>query len=63
MGCELETPSTDHPTFIDGRTAKIVLDGEAVGVVGELDPAVLTSYDLELPVVAFEFDLEGVVST
>ena len=52
----LETPPTAHPSFIDGRVASVVLDGEAVGVIGELHPAVLVEHDLEVPVAAFEFD-------
>jgi len=59
FGTDLETPPTDHPTFIDGRAAEVVLDGEAAGVVGEVHPAVLVEHDLELPVAAFEFDLDG----
>jgi phenylalanyl-tRNA synthetase beta chain len=54
---DLATPPTDHPSFIDGRTATVELDGEAAGVVGELHPAVLVEHDLEVPAVAFEFDL------
>lgn len=53
----LATPPTAHPSFIDGRAATIEIDGDAVGVIGELHPAVLVEHDLELPVVAFEFDL------
>ncbi|MFC7130455.1 phenylalanine--tRNA ligase subunit beta [Haloferax chudinovii] len=56
---ELETPATDHPSFIDGRTAAVVIDGEEVGVVGELHPKVIVEHDLELPVAAFEFDLSA----
>ncbi len=56
---ELETPATDHPTFISGRAADIVIDGESVGVVGEIHPKVLVEHDLEVPVAAFEFDLES----
>jgi phenylalanyl-tRNA synthetase beta chain len=55
----LETPPTDHPSFIDGRSASVVVDGEAVGVVGELHPEVLVEHDLELPVAAFEFRLDA----
>jgi phenylalanyl-tRNA synthetase beta chain len=58
-GVTLETPPTDHPTFIDGRTAAVVIDGEAVGVIGELHPSVLVDYDLEVPVAAFEFRLDA----
>ncbi|ELY58809.1 phenylalanyl-tRNA ligase subunit beta [Natronococcus amylolyticus DSM 10524] len=56
---ELETPATEHPTFIPGRAANVVIDGEVVGVVGEIHPKVLVEHDLEVPVAAFEFDLEA----
>ena len=59
FGKDLETPATRHPTFIDGRAAEVVLDGESVGVVGEIHPKVLVEHDLELPVAAFEFRLAG----
>jgi len=59
FGVDLETPATEHPSFIDGRTAEIVLDGASVGVVGEIHPKVLVDHDLELPVAAFEFRLDG----
>jgi phenylalanyl-tRNA synthetase beta chain len=61
FGATLETPPTDHPSFIDGRVATVVLDGEPAGVVGEVHPKVLVEHDLELPVVAFEFDLAALV--
>jgi phenylalanyl-tRNA synthetase beta chain len=59
FGVALETPPTRHPSFIDGRAASVVIDGEAVGVVGELHPTVLVEHDLELPVAGFEFELEA----
>jgi hypothetical protein len=31
---DLETPATDHPSFLDGRVADVVIDG----VTGALDP-------------------------
>jgi phenylalanyl-tRNA synthetase beta chain len=55
----LETPATDHPTFIPGRAADVVVNGEPVGVVGEIHPKVLVERDLEVPVAAFEFDLDA----
>ncbi len=55
----LETPPTDHPTFIDGRVADVVIDGNRVGVIGEVHPAVLVDHDLEVPVAAFEFALDA----
>ncbi|MCL9814860.1 phenylalanine--tRNA ligase subunit beta [Natranaeroarchaeum aerophilus] len=59
FGVELETPLTTHPSFIDGRTADIVIDGTAVGVVGEIHPEVLVEHELELPVSAFELRLDA----
>ena len=56
---DVSTPPTDHPSFIDGRVAEVVIDGDSVGVVGELHPAVLVEHDLEVPVAAFEFDLDA----
>ncbi len=59
FGVDLETPPTDHPTFIDGRVADVVIDGETAGVIGEIHPAVLVEHDLELPVAAFELRLDA----
>ncbi len=57
FGATLTTPPTEHPTFIGGRTASVVIDGDEVGVIGEVHPAVLVEHDLEVPVAAFEFRL------
>jgi phenylalanyl-tRNA synthetase beta chain len=59
FGADLETPATTHPSFIPGRVAEVVVDGESVGVIGELHPAVLVEHDLEVPVAAFELRLDA----
>ena len=56
---ELSTEPMMHPTFIDGRVASIDFGLGPVGVVGELHPRVVTEFDLEVPVAAFEFRLDG----
>jgi phenylalanyl-tRNA synthetase beta chain len=48
------------PAFIDGRRGEIVVAGKRIGVFGEIHPSVLTSFELEHPVAAFEFDLRAV---
>lgn len=53
----LETPRVEHPTFIGGRAATIDFGTGSTGVIGEFHPSVLTEFDLEVPVAAFEFDL------
>ncbi|MCD2200229.1 phenylalanine--tRNA ligase subunit beta [Halobacterium sp. KA-4] len=56
---DLETPATEHPSFIDGRAASVVIDGEDVGVIGEVHPAVVVDHDVEVPVAGFEFALDA----
>ncbi len=51
---------SDDEAFIEGRRADIVVDGKKVGVCGEIHPAVLTAFELEQPVAAFELDLRAV---
>jgi phenylalanyl-tRNA synthetase beta chain len=48
------------PAFIDGRRGDIIVAGKTVGVFGEVHPAVLTAFELEHSVAAFEFDLRAV---
>jgi phenylalanyl-tRNA synthetase beta chain len=59
FGVELETPPTDHPSFISGRAAEVRIDGAPVGVIGEIHPEILIEHDLEVPVAAFEFRLDA----
>jgi phenylalanyl-tRNA synthetase beta chain len=56
---DLETPPTEHPSFIDGRAASVVIDGEDCGVIGEFHPEVIVEHDVEVPVAGFEFRLDA----
>jgi len=49
-----------HPSFIEGRVAKILVENKVVGIIGEVHPYVLENWKLEMPVAAFEIDLEEV---
>ena len=44
----------------DVRYGDIIVAGKKVGVFGEVHPAVLTAFELEHPVAAFELDLRAV---
>jgi len=52
---------TEHPSFIKGRVAAIIIRGKPVGVVGEIHPEVLNNFQLETPTAAFEVDLETLI--
>jgi phenylalanyl-tRNA synthetase beta chain len=51
----------DLPHLHPGRAAEVHHDGERLGVVGEVHPAVIGRLDLAGPVVAADLDLEAVL--
>jgi phenylalanyl-tRNA synthetase beta chain len=51
-------PEAEHPAFHPGRTARLLREGEVLGLVGELHPAVLENFELPARVVAAEVNLE-----
>ncbi|MEN6574053.1 MAG: phenylalanine--tRNA ligase subunit beta, partial [Methanobacterium aggregans] len=76
LGLKMEIESLDHPSFIGGRCAGIKgvketsydenasgSDGASVqitGFFGELHPEVITNFEMDYPVVAFEVEFKGV---
>ncbi len=46
----------EHPALHPGRSARVELDGTAIGWIGELHPEWLQRYELPAPVVVFELD-------
>lgn len=55
---DYEFEAREHPTFTEGRQAAVIVDGEDVGLFGELHPRTITRFDLSNPVVGFEFFVE-----
>ncbi len=53
---EWELRSNDFPAFHPYRAAEVLIAGEKAGLMGELHPEVLNSYDLKARVYAFELD-------
>ncbi len=60
LGIAYSAEVSADAAFIEGRRADIVVAGNKVGVFGEIHPAVLTAFELEQPVAAFELDLRAV---
>jgi phenylalanyl-tRNA synthetase beta chain len=46
--------------FVDGRLAEIYLDGERIGVIGEVHPRILKNWRIKMPVSLFEIDLKEI---
>ena len=57
LGSRIEFAAEKTPEFIDGRAGKILINGEPVGVFGEVSPEVLDNFGIGMPVVAFEMEL------
>ena len=53
----------DHPAFHPGRCAHVVLDGKAIGALGEIHPEWVQKYELPVVPVAFEMDLNALLKT
>lgn len=74
LGLKMQIEAFDHPSFIKGRCARIKgvpnneleekslseisADGFLTGFFGEIDPEVITNFELEYPVVAFEVEFK-----
>ncbi len=59
LDTKVEWARGDHPAFHPGRCAVASVDGQPLGVLGEVHPLVREAYDLPAqPVVALEWDLE-----
>lgn len=57
---EVNLAPAEHPSFIEGRVATVSFCGRESGLIGEVHPRVLVNFDLEVPVVACELNLEKV---
>ena len=58
----LKFQAEPHPASHPGRSAKIVLEGHAIGWIGELHPQWLQQYDLPQAVVWFEVELVALLA-
>jgi phenylalanyl-tRNA synthetase beta chain len=63
IGFKMEIEPYYHPSFIKGRCARVkgvnnwkADDLTVTGYFGELDPEVITNFELEYPVIAFELE-------
>ncbi len=52
----------EHPALHPGRSARVLLDGEAIGVIGELHPKWRQGYELPSAPVLFELALDAVLA-
>ncbi len=56
---DYEFTAASHPSYHPGRTAKILVNGAEMGIIGEIHPTVVENFDIKQAVCAFELDLDG----
>ncbi len=57
LDLKYESIEVESSSFIDGRIARIIINGEKVAYIGEMNPQVLANFELEVPVAVFELNL------
>ena len=62
LGVQCSLLPGDMGMFIPGRCAMVKVNGRTVGHFGEMHPQVITAYELGHPVIAFELDLQDLMS-
>lgn len=63
MGITWKIQATNHPSFLEGRTGAIIVNDVQIGILGEVNPQVLTTWKLENPAAAFEINLQHIFET
>ena len=58
FGLQAKVKESQHPSFIPGRVGEIMVKDRTIGVIGSLSPQVITNWNLVLPVVCLELNLE-----
>ncbi|MBI4017746.1 MAG: phenylalanine--tRNA ligase subunit beta [Candidatus Aenigmarchaeota archaeon] len=58
LGLAYALKRSQHNSYIEGRTAEIIVGGASLGYIGEVHPEVLNNWGLEKPAVAMEIDAE-----
>jgi phenylalanyl-tRNA synthetase beta chain len=62
LGHEYAVRESSDTRFITGRQAELIIDGEPVGVFGEVHPRVLENWAITVPCIAGEINLEKLLS-
>lgn len=61
LNLECKTIQSKDSMFADGRIASVVVNGNHVGTVGEIDSKITENFKLRIPVAGFEIKLTGLI--
>ena len=57
FGLSYDIEESEHGSFIEGRVGRAIVKGKKIAYLGEINPTVLESWGLEMPVAAMELNL------
>lgn len=58
-GHKAQFEELEHPSFISGRAARIIVNKKEIGICGEMHPAVLDNFGIQMPTVGCEINLNN----
>jgi len=58
-GLSAQFEELEHPSFIQGRAARIIVNKKEIGICGEIHPAVLENFGIQMPTVGCEINLNN----
>ncbi|HKZ39775.1 MAG TPA: hypothetical protein VJ044_02370, partial [Candidatus Hodarchaeales archaeon] len=61
LNVTIQTPEGSHNALISGRAASIEVNGEKIGVMGEIHPEVLENFQIEMPVTYLEIGIRALM--
>jgi len=57
LNLKYEIIETEHNSFIAGRVGRVIVNGKKLAYIGEVNPNVITNWELEMPITTFEMNL------
>ena len=63
LGLNFSIKQSSHPSFIEGRCGDIIVNNKTIGVIGEINPQVLSNFNLEVAVSALEINLDSLLES
>ncbi|TAJ35082.1 MAG: phenylalanine--tRNA ligase subunit beta [Nitrospirae bacterium] len=58
LDCPYQLEPLAHPSFLEGRAGRILSQGRPLGLIGELHPEVLEHWQVTMPSVVFELEVD-----
>ena len=62
LDTEFTIEGHDDPAYIEGRAARIMVDGKMVGHFGEIHPQVITNFELGCPIAGYELFVDELLN-